>query len=126
MKPTSYRSAYTAKGSRPSQLKNLFNEHSPYCSIFFLRKILLHKNWRGGGELLLQNEQLIAMPSNHVIARARFTLSWAPGTLEYLNIFPPNYQKKVSSEIKKKSYLSAGPLALSRMLSPSLVIALRS
>ena len=56
----------------------------------FLKSILLPKNRRGGGQLLLQNVQQIVTPTNHVIARARFTLSWAPGTLRFRNIFLPN------------------------------------
>ena len=61
------------------------------------------------------------MPTNHVIARVGFTLSWDPGTLRFCNIFVPN-----TGEDQKKSYLSAGPLALCHVLNPSLVIALHS
>ena len=58
--------------------------------------------------------------ANHVIARAGFTLCWAPGTLGFsLHIFLPN-----TSEDQKTSYVSAGPLAQRHMLNPSLVIAL--
>ena len=35
MKTISYRGAYTAKGPKPSQFKDLFNKHPPYCSQFF-------------------------------------------------------------------------------------------
>ena len=70
---------------------------------------MFHKNWPGGGELFLQNVLQMVTPTNHVIARAGFTLSWAHDTLD-----------------QKKSYMSAGPLALSHLLNPSLVIALRS
>ena len=37
MKTTSYRSTYTARWPRPSQFKNLFNEHSPYWSKFLFK-----------------------------------------------------------------------------------------
>ena len=40
---------------------------------------------------------------------------------DFRNIFLPNTGKD-----QKKSYMSAGPLALCHMLNPSLVIALRS
>ena len=60
-------------------------------------------------------------PTNHVIARAGFTLSWDPGTWDFCNIFLPN-----TDEDQKKSYMSAEPLALCHMLNPSLVIALGS
>ena len=56
----------------------------------FFKRILLQKNWRGGGELLLKNVQYIVTSTNHVIARAGFTLSWAPGTSRFCNIFLPN------------------------------------
>ena len=62
---------------------------------------MLHKNWRDGGELLLKTVQYIVTPTNHVIARAGFTLSWAPGTLGFSQYFLPNTgkdQKKVLSE----------------------------
>ena len=58
---------------------------------------------------------------NHVISRAGFTLCWGPGTLRFLQYFPSTYKLR-----PKKSYLSAGPLALCHMLNPSLVIPLRS
>ena len=41
------------------------------------------------------------MPTNHVIARVGFTLSWAPGHFEILSIFSRQLQvktKKVLSE----------------------------
>ena len=60
-------------------------------------------------------------PADHVIARAGFTLCWAPGTLGFCNIFLPN-----TSEDQKISYVSAGPLAQCHTLNLSLVIALRS
>ena len=60
-------------------------------------------------------------PANHVIARAGFTLFWAPGTLGFCNIFLPN-----TREDQKNSYVRAGPLAQCHVLNPSLVIALRS
>ena len=61
-----------------------FNSKSCLMSItltvaFFFKSILLHKNWRGGGELLLKTVQWIVTPTNQVIARAGLTLSWAPG-----------------------------------------------
>ena len=61
------------------------------------------------------------MPTNHVIARVGFTMSWAPGTLRFLQYFRAN-----TGEGQKKSLLSAGPLALCYVLNPSLVIALHS
>ena len=60
-------------------------------------------------------------PTNHVIARAGFTLSWALALWDFRNIFLPN-----AGEDQKKSYMSPGPMALCHMLNPSLVIALRS
>ena len=41
------------------------------------------------------------MPTNHVIARVKFTLSWAPGTLRFFAILSRQIQvktKKVLSE----------------------------
>ena len=41
------------------------------------------------------------MPTNHVIARVGFTLSWAPGTLRFFQYFRAKYRrrpKKVLSE----------------------------
>ena len=61
------------------------------------------------------------MPTNHVIARVGFTLSWAPGTLRFLQYF-----RAKTDEDQTKSCLSAGPLALCSVLNPSLVIALHS
>ena len=58
----------------------------------FFQKYLLHKNWRGGGELLLKNVQYIVTPTNHDFARGGFTLSWAPGTLGFSQYFPAKYR----------------------------------
>ena len=58
-----------ARGPRSSQFQNLFNEHSPYCANIF-KSIFWHKNWQGGGELLLKNAQYIVTPTKHDIARA--------------------------------------------------------
>ena len=58
----------------------------------FFKSIFLHKNWRGEGELLLKNVQYIVMPTNHFIARAGFTLSWASGTSRFLQYFPAKYR----------------------------------
>ena len=55
MKAISCRSTYTAKEPSPFQVKILFTEHLPYS--YFFKSILLHKNWRGGGELLLKNDR---------------------------------------------------------------------
>ena len=63
------------------------------------------------------------MPTNHVIIRAGFTLSWFLAFWYFRNIFLPN---RHTGEDQKKSYLSAVPLALSHVLNLSLVIALRS
>ena len=61
-------------------------------------------------------------PTNHVIAQAGFTLSLDPWHFgDFSNIFLPNID-----EDQKKSYMSAGPMALCHLLNPSLVIALRS
>ena len=60
------------------------------------------------------------MPSNHVIARAGFELG--PWHFGIFAIFSCQVQVKT----KKKSYLSAEPLAQSHMLNPSLFVALRS
>ena len=51
--------------------------------------------------MLLKNAQYIITPTNHVIARAEFTLSWAPGTLRFSQYFPANTgedQQKVLSK----------------------------
>ena len=63
------------------------------------------------------------MLTNHVIDRARFTLSGAPRHFgDFRKIFLPNI-----GEGQKKSYhLSATPLALCQMVNPPGVIALRS
>ena len=121
MKTISYRNTYTARGPRPL--------NSKFCSMsvpltvanFFQKSILLHKNWPGEGELLLKNVQLRVTPTNHVIAGAGFTLSWTLAFWDFCNIFLPNI-----GEDQKKSYMSAGSLALGHLLNPSLVIALRS
>ena len=57
MKLTSYRSTCTARGPRIPQLKfnNLFNEHFP---LLFFKKYFVRKNWRGGGESLLENGRI--------------------------------------------------------------------
>ena len=55
-------------------------------------------------------------PTNHVIARAGFTLSWTPGTTGFLQYFPVKCSRRPT-----KSDMSAGPLALCHMLNPSLV-----
>ena len=56
LKTTSYRSTYTAKG--PGSLNSKICLMSiPLTEANFFKSILLHKNWRGGGELLLQNVQ---------------------------------------------------------------------
>ena len=57
----------------------------------FLKSILLHKNWRVES-LLLKNVQWTVTPTNHVIARAGFKLSWAAGTLRFLEYFPAKYR----------------------------------
>ena len=58
----------------------------------FFQSILLHKNWPGGGEVLLKTVQKIVTPTNYVIARTGFTLSWAPGTLGFSQYFPAKYR----------------------------------
>ena len=58
----------------------------------FFKSIWLHKNWQGGGELLLKNVQYTVTPTNHIIARAGFTLSWNPGTLGFSQYFPAKYR----------------------------------
>ena len=54
MKVISYRSAYTARGPWPPQLKFniLFKEH---FSLLFFKNYFVRKNSRGGGESLLKN-----------------------------------------------------------------------
>ena len=46
------------------------------------------------------------MPTNHVVARVGFTLSWPLALWDFCNIFKPN-----TGEDQKKSYLSTGPQA---------------
>ena len=72
----------------------------PLTTANFFQSILSHKNWRGGGELLLKNVQYIVTPTNRVIARAGFTLSWANGTLGYLQYF------RAKCRSKPKKFLS--------------------
>ena len=81
---------------------------------FFFKSILSHKNWRGGaidickiyappksmggGKWFLKNVQNMVTPTNHVIARAGFTLRWASGAepmalWDFRNIFLPNTGK---------------------------------
>ena len=65
-------------------------------------------------------------PTNHVIARAGFTLRGAFGAghlalWDFRNIFLPNTGKD-----QKKFYDLSAALALSHMLNPALVTALRS
>ena len=55
-------------------------------------------------------------PTNHVIARGPWHFR------DFRNIFQPN----IGEDQKKSYYLSAGPLALGRMVNPVLVITLRS
>ena len=55
----------------------------------------------------------MVMPTNHVIARGGFTLCWAPGASGFSQYFPPK-----TGEDQKKSFMSAGPLALRHMLNP--------
>ena len=62
--------------------------------------VLLHKNWPGGGELLLQNVPLMITPTNHVNAQAGFTLNWTLALWDFCNIFLPN-----TGEDQKKSYM---------------------
>ena len=69
----------------------------------------------------MKNVQYMVTPTNHVIARTRFRLCWAPGTLGFCNNFLPN-----TGEDQNKFYMSAGPLALYHMLNSSLVIALHT
>ena len=64
----------------------------PLTVAYFFQKYFLHKNWRGGGKLLLKNVKWIVTLTNHVIARAGFTLSWAPGILGFLRYFPAKYR----------------------------------
>ena len=62
-------------------------------------------------------------PTSDVTARAGFTLHGSPGTSEnFPNIFLPN----VGEDQKKSYHLSAGSLALSHIVNPALVVALRS
>ena len=107
-------------------IQNMFNEHYPQL-IFFFKSILSHKNWRGRGKLYLKNVQKMVTPTNHVIARAGFTLRGTSGAeplalWDFRNIFLPNTGKD-----QKMCYgLSAGLLALYHMLNSTLVIALHS
>ena len=63
----------------------------------------------------------MVMPTNHVIARAGFTMSKALTLWDFRNIFRLN-----TAENQKTSYMHAGLLALSQMLNPPLVSARRS
>ena len=78
-------------GPRPSQCKILLNVHSlSLLLLVFFKSTLLHKNWRDGGELFVKSVQWMVTPTNHVIARAGFTLCWALALWDIRNIFLPN------------------------------------
>ena len=59
--------------------------------------------------------------TTHVIAGSDLHCVGLLARLDFRNIFLPD-----TGEDQKKSYVSAGPLALSHVLNPSLVITLRS
>ena len=80
---TGCRNTCTARGPRFLQFKfnNLFNEH--FLTVFFFSKVFTRvKNWQSGDELLLKMTQQMVELTNHVIARAGFTLHGAPGALK--------------------------------------------
>ena len=61
---------------------------SIFASYFFFKSILSHKNWRGGGELLLKvnwyNQWLLKRRiTDHLFAQAGFTLRGVPGTVSF-------------------------------------------
>ena len=86
MKTTSYRSTYTVRGTDPLNFK-FCSMSIPLTVANFFQNSLLHKNWRGGGALVVKNAQYMVTPTNDVIAQAGFTLSWTPGTLGFLKYF---------------------------------------
>ena len=55
MKTTSYRGTYTAKGSIGPLNSKICSIGIPLTEANFFKSILLHRNWRGGGKLLLKN-----------------------------------------------------------------------
>ena len=67
----------------------------------------MHKNWRGGGELLLKNGTINGYVNQPCNSRGRIHIARSPWHFgDYCNIFLPNFGKN-----QKKSYhLSAGPL----------------
>ena len=118
---SSRRSIHSTRPWGPVPLNlNICSMSIPLTVSNFFQSILLHKNWPGGGEVLLKNVQKIVTPTNYVIARTGFALSWTLALWDFRNIFLPN-----TGEDQKKSYLSAGPPALCHLLNSSLVIALR-
>ena len=94
MKTTGKRSTYTARGLpvQAFSIQKFVRWAFPLLQLIFFKSILWHKNWLGGGELLLKNVHEIATPTNHVIARAGLTLSWAASTLGFLQYFPAKYR----------------------------------
>ena len=74
------------QGSLNSKFNNLYYKRLP--RLIFFKIILSRENLRGGVELLSKKAtidatiELEATPTNHVIARAGFTLRGAPRTLE--------------------------------------------
>ena len=74
--------------------------------------------------MLLKNVQQMVTPTNHVIARAEYTLRSAPGTLGIFETSSCRMQVKTKKVLAY--HLSEGPLALLHTVNPALVIALCS
>ena len=82
----------------------------------YFKSILLHKNWRGEGKLLLKNNV------QYVIARAGFTLSWAPGTLGFSQYCPAKYWRRPTKVLYERGATGTEPY----VKSVTMVIALHS
>ena len=84
-----------SQGAQALLIQNIYSMSIPPANFFFFKSIWSRKNWRGGGKLFLKNVRKMVTPTNHVIARAGFTLRWATGAgplalWDFRNIFLPN------------------------------------
>ena len=79
----------------------------------------MHKNWRGGGELLLRNGTINGYVYQPCNSRGRIYIARCPWHFgDYCNIFLPN----IDEDQKKSYHLNAGPLlALCHMVNLALV-----
>ena len=64
-------------GGPGRSIQKFVKQAFPLLYLIFFKSILLHKNWRGRGELLLKNVglQKMVVPTNHATIPAGFTFS---------------------------------------------------